>query len=210
MGDSFEAFTGSQVNISGGTVGDSFEARGGMVNIDGGSVGDSFLARFGSEVNISGGSVGDSFAAIRGSVVNVSGGIVGARFDAVDGIVNISGGTVGSGFEAFSSSEVNIFGREFLIDGVELDSSLTSAELDALLLGQSVILDVRDVTLSGLLADGSHFSFDLNSDIESAISPEDDYFHPNATLSVTLAVPEPSYPVFVALVFAMGLARRYR
>jgi hypothetical protein len=43
----------------------------------------------------------------------------------------------------------------------------------------------RDVTLSGLLADGSPFDFELFSQNFSGR----DYFHPDAFLSVTLVVP---------------------
>ena len=49
------AFSGSEVNISGGSVGNSFDAESGsVVNISGGSVGSDFIAESGSVVNISG------------------------------------------------------------------------------------------------------------------------------------------------------------
>ena len=49
VGDSFSAFTGSEVNISGGTVGDSFGSfEDAVVNISGGIVGNASLAATGS------------------------------------------------------------------------------------------------------------------------------------------------------------------
>ena len=87
----------------------------------------------------------------------------------------------------------------FLLDGLELDF---------LELGQAFTILDRDVTLSGLLANGESFSFDLNS----SFSPfgQQDFFAPDATLTVTLAVPEPSSTAFIAIVLAMGFARRRR
>lgn len=161
-----------EVNISGGNVGELFNANpGSIVNISGGNVGALFNANFGSTVNISGGNVGSSFAALS------------------DSTVNISGGTVGDTFTAESGSTVNLFGTSFLIDG---------AELTALVLGEAFTTTERDVTLSGVLADGSAFDFDLNS----AFSDSQDYFDSGATLTVTL-VPEPTS---LALLGLGGLA----
>ena len=56
----------------------------------------------------------------------------------------------------------------------------------------------RDVTLSGLLSDGTPFNFDLNStDIRGK-----DFFDPHATLTVTL-VPEPA--TLQLLIVAVGI-----
>lgn len=195
VGDYFRAFTDSVVNISGGTVGDEFDARqGSLINISGGTVGDNFQASRDSVVNISGGAIGDHFSS-TGRAVNISGGTVGELFNAFSDEVNISGGTVGFRFSASSSTEVNItggvigggflalidstvniVGSEFFIDGVELDT---------LQVGQVMTIFDRDVTLSGLLADGEPFSFDLNS----GNSFPDDHFSPNATLTVRLVSP---------------------
>ena len=197
LGDSARAVD-SEVNISGGTVGDDFLALfGAEVNISGGILGDNFIA-VNSELNISGGTIGDNLAAFS-SVLNISGGTVGSEL-AVGGEVNISGGTVGDNFRLGSGSEVNILGSEFFIDGLELET---------LLLGESFTVTDRDVTLSGLLADGEQFSFDLNS-----LDPLDvgDFFSSGATLTVTLTspVPEPSSAALIGLVVAMGFSRRRR
>lgn len=60
-GSRFEAGSGSEVNVSGGTVSGSFQASGSEVNISGGSFGDFFWAYPGSYVSISGGTMGENF-----------------------------------------------------------------------------------------------------------------------------------------------------
>ena len=175
VGRSFFAGFNSEVNISGGSVEDLFTAfSGSEVNISGGTLGNFFDAFSGSQVNISGGTVGDFFDAFSGSQVNISGGTVGDFFDANSGSeVNISGGTVGDFFDANSGSEVNILGSAFSING---------EPLNMLQAGQPFTITGRDVTLSGVLADGEPFSFDLNSTPYS----DQDFFSPDATLTVTL------------------------
>lgn len=112
VGNSFEANSGSEINISGGLVGSLFSANSGSeVNVSGGFVDGQFVAESGSVVNISGGSVSSFFDANSGSEINISGGLVGNFFDANSGSeVNISGGTVAGFFEANSGSVVNISG----------------------------------------------------------------------------------------------------
>ena len=67
-----------------------------------------------------------------------------------------------------------------MLGGVPLDDSLVT--------GEALTIDDRDVLLSGLLADGSPFSFILASDF-SILS---DSFAPSATLTVTLGAPVPA------------------
>jgi len=179
VGAIFDAFDGSVVNISGGEVGTRFEAfEGSVVNISGGAVGDRFDALSGSVVNISGGVVDGYFQAIGDSVVNISGGVVGDEFDACSGsVVNISGGSIGDDFVASNSSTVSLFGTQFVLDALDITASLT--------LNVPLTIIDRDVTLSGLLANGSPFSFDLNSTVAASA----DYFDPGATLTVTLILP---------------------
>ena len=171
IGEFFTANSGSEVNISGGAVGSFFLARSGSeVNISGGTV----LSIYSSgTVNVSGGTISSSFEAFDGSVLNISGGTVGSGLTALSNSeVNISGGTVGSNIEAFAESElnisggtvgnivaleasvVNIVGNEFFVEG---------AELETLLPGEPFAITDQNVTLSGLLADGEPFSFDLDT-----------------------------------------------
>ena len=157
--------SGTQINVGPeGALGDSFEADFGTeVNILGGSVGDNFQASAGSEVNIIGGSVGVDFSLNRDRVVCIL---------PCPAFVNISGGTVGDRFHVFENSVVNLFGSEFALDGVPLND---------LVLGEAFTIIDRDVTLSGLLEDGSAFSFDLNSDFDAS----EDTFESGAILTVT-------------------------
>ena len=202
VGFNSNARSGSEFNISGGSVGNVFDAFGGSeFNISGGSVGNFFNAFGGSEINISGGSVGFSFDAFDDSEVNISGGTVDGFFDARGGsVVNISGGSAGDVFDAFLGSEVNLFGSDFILDGVLLDD---------LVFGEAFTILDRDVTLSGLLADGSAFSFDLNSG--PVFGQNVDIFSTGATLTVTsTSVPEPSSVVILLLGCGLAGMRRVR
>lgn len=193
VGSGFAAYNGSTVNITGGSLaGLSFAGSSTAVNIAGGSVGGVYAGNL-STANITGGTFGAFEAA--GSTVNISGGTFGNDFVAsFSSTTNISGGTFAEDFAAFLSSRVNLFGTSFVLDGVEMTD---------LVLGEAFTVGVRDVTLSGVLADGSAFSFDLNS---SSISGGD-WFEFGATLTVTL-VPTPG----AAGVLAIGglLAGRRR
>jgi len=154
-------------------------------------------------VNIGSGTIGIGFDAFDGSVVNISGGFVGSNFNANPGSeINISGGNIGDFFDAFAGSEVNLFGSDFFLNDVSLSDILTFNE-------PFTILDRGDdLVLAGLLADGSPFSFDLNFFEVSG----DDFFDPNATLTVTLvsAIPEPSSAVLLGLDGLVLLGRRRR
>ena len=82
-------------------------------------------------------------------------GSVGPSVDAFAGsTVNISGGEFGIAFGAFTGSEVNLIGTEFLLNGAPLDLPET---------GVAFPVAAPGATLSGTLADGSFFSFDLNA-----------------------------------------------
>ena len=191
---SIVAFSGSTVNISGGTIGGSLGASGSTVNIFGGSVGARSTAASGSSVNIFDGDVGRRFVAKSGGTVNISGGRIGDLFEAKNGgIVNITGGEFGDFFKALSGSEINLFGTEFLLDGIDITSSLT--------MNVPLMINDRNVTLSGVLHDGSPFSFDLNS----RSLRRGGFFDVRATLTVTL-VPEPTSEV---LVIVCGLVLTY-
>ncbi|MCH8840046.1 MAG: hypothetical protein IH831_05090, partial [Planctomycetes bacterium] len=164
----------SVASISGGAV-DSVNAFGGVVNISGGTVGNNSGTDLDSVVNISGGTVGERFGVNGESVVNISGGTVGKEFRVFGGnVVNISGGTVGEEFFASSGSKVNLFGTVFFLNGVNIT--------DWLFPNVPVRINDRDVALSGLLADGSPFIFDLNStDV-----PFEDFFDLAARLTINL------------------------
>ena len=166
------AVVDATLNVEGGIMGNEGEAFNSLVNISNGTVGQDWSVHD-SEMNISGGAVGDFLRASKNSVINISGGTVGDSFRVFNGNVVISGGSVGNSFNAFDGSEVNILGTEFFIDGLELD---------ALQPREAFTIPNRNVTLSGTLADGEQFSFDLNSTEQIGF----DFFDPDATITVTL------------------------
>ena len=157
----------------GGVLRDNFAVVGATLNVDGGIVGN-IAEAFDSVVNISAGTIGYVFRAYN-SELNISGGTIGDAFNARSSVLNISGGTLESPFRAFDS-EVNITGTEFFIDGLGLDN---------LQPGEAFTVTNRDVTLSGLLADGEPFSIDLNSATQAGM----DFFDPGTTITVTLDAP---------------------
>jgi hypothetical protein len=204
IGTDFNAFDGSEVNISGGAVGSGLRARrGSVVSISGGSVGAELIADEGSQVNISGGVIGNGLSAQPGSQVNISGGSIGTGLIAFNGSeLNISGGRFGgreySDYYARSGSTVNLFGRQFLINGVPVEG---------LSPGQPLVFTERNGTLSGILADGSPFSFLLASSIPGPRPTPRGIF---GTLTLTL-VPEPSTAFQLApIAFAVPLWIRAR
>jgi hypothetical protein len=113
--------------------------------------------------------------------VNISGGSVGADFTASGvSVINISGGSIGASFGAESSSKINLFGTKFLLGSSDITSTLV--------LNTPTTITQRNILLSGFLADGSPFDFDLRS----TTSLTQDYFSPSAVLTVTLVIPEPN------------------
>lgn len=141
----------------------------------------------------------ESLFVTPGSVINISGGTVNSLIALDRSVTNISGGVIDEGLDAESGSEVNLFGTEFLIDVVPLEG---------LLLGVPMVVADRDMgvpgrlALSGTLADGTPFDFTLDGDFRRF---QDDFFSPNATLTVTL-VPEPA--AFSLSLFVLTAARR--
>ena len=118
---------------------------------------------------------------------------------------NISGGDLGTVF-GLNDSEINLFGSDFFLNDLSLDETL--------LLDEAFTIFDRDddLILSGLLADGSPFSFNLRTGdpFADGFDLSDDFFDPNATLTVTLvsAVPEPSSLVLLGLSGLVLLGRR--
>jgi hypothetical protein len=196
VGNDLIAFPGSQVNISGGAVGDEFEAwDGSQVTISGGAVGEEFDALSGSHVTITGGTIEEVFSAYSGSQVTITGGSLGRWFRArEDSHVTISGGLIGDEFGAWDGSQVNLVGTEFYVDGVVLTD---------LVVAQPRTITARGVQLTGLLADGSPFRFDLNPSVDDP----GDFVSPDATLTVTL-VPEPSSVLSSALAILLAIGWR--
>lgn len=172
----------SVLNLSGGTVARVSTAGGSgegpFVSITGGNVVGSVAVRDpGTAAHVSGGSV-ETISATNGGRFTILGGTVSEFATSATGsTANIAGGTIGA-LRALTASTLNLFGREFLLDGVPVEG---------LVFGVPTEITDRDVTLSGLLADGTAFSFELHS--ENMAPVEFDWIHPDALLTVTLPLP---------------------
>ena len=191
--ESHLANTEFQLNIFDGgalQIRDGIRKGGGFseVNLRGGTAD---VRQFGPDVvlNMSGGTL--STRRLTGRAI-VSGGLVEDLVAAEGSIVRIVGGLVGDGFQAHGGSNVSLVGTDFEIDGEPIVALIPSVPTE---------ISVRDVELTGMLADNSPFELVLVSDSFSA----------DATLSVTL-VPEPSSytTVFIAAAFIVRLTRKSR
>ena len=179
-GTSFNAEDGSIVNISGGDFGQFFEAHGGsVVDITGGDFANDFDCQPGCLVTISGGSFGTDFNTRFNSNdgdanVTISGGTFAGFFINQGSNTEISGGDFDT-FRNTDSGSVNFTGTEFTVDGVPITD-----------LGTTEIND-RNVTLAGVLADGSAFSFELDTTVPANLEGgSGDFFSSAGSVSVTL------------------------
>lgn len=147
-----------------------------LVVDEGGEVPMGFIAGWGSTVQMNGGTIGDRFEAV-GANVHVSGGSIGSVFVAYSGTtVTMSGGELGSYFGALNGSTVHLFGTEFVLNGVDVTSSLQ--------IGTPLLITKRNVSLDGVLADGSSFDFDLSTTTDA-----DGMFQSGATVLISRVLP---------------------
>jgi len=153
---------GGSLTVTGGQVGgnqsiDEFMiVDGGVLNVAGGLLLKDWFA-LSSQVSVSGGTIGtpsvDAEFYADASQVNISGGHFISSLALIDCASTISGGT-------FTSIDVlrgqmTILGRSFALNGVDFS--------DELLPNQPFLLTDRTGVLSGVLFDGSPFSFELAS-----------------------------------------------
>ncbi len=192
-GVDFSSQIQSLLHVDGGEVDQLYIGNGAQASLKNASIGFANLSE-GSDVSLQevtfdgdlsifqGANVSLSSGLIRGDLsvwgpnatLDMSGGTVQGRVDVAMGYISISGGSFDSTFEADNNSVVNLIGRDFLIDGTPVTGGMA---YDI----PTEVLD-RDVVLSGILADGSAFSFDLNS----ARTPGADFFDPDTTITITL------------------------
>lgn len=165
-----------ELNVAGGMVGSFLKANGGStVNVSGGLIFGTVDVRSGASLNVSGGTV-LGFSGEVDSTVAISGGSI-AVGSATQGVLQISGGTFNN-LDALAGSSIELIGSAFRINDILIPN---------LAPGIPSVVDDRDLTgngsviLTGNLADGTDFSFDLNA----IDNPGNDFFDTNATLSVT-------------------------
>lgn len=155
-----------------------------VINIHGGEIG--HVHAWEGIINVHGGVTNDFLHS--GTIpAEVTGGVIAGDFSIyTPGKARISGGRFEGAFVVYDSTEdnfpavVELTGRQFSIDGVDITPSL--------LPNVPFTIEQRDVNLSGVLADGSEFSFDLNSNSTGRGS---DHVSQFADLTISL-IPEPS------------------
>lgn len=164
------------------------------VNIEAGRGGISAGAS--SLINISGGTL-TGFNAWDGGALNATGGEFFGVFSAGSGgVVNVSGGEWRPLFYLVrAGSSFNLFGREFYLDDKPIDS---------LKPGEPFVIADRFASLTGTLADGSEFGARLDVFGDNFFN----LFSRDATVTVTLIVPEPTTAAL--LLMAVGSACRRR
>ena len=210
IGNNTVITAGTTVNVLGGTIGLGVDLSNGVLNIEsgnvalgatsiatgftnsnnmvqvsGGTVGGFFQLTNSTQLDVSGGQL-ESFGVFSGSSANISGGVV-TRFPDIfsSGVVNISGGDVFS-IRVFTGGEVNFFGTEFFLDNVPID----------LTLNEEFVITDRNVTLSGILQDGSSIETSLNTTFGGFFSANPDGAATGARVTVTLV---PDLPPLVVL-----------
>lgn len=112
-------------------------------------------------------------------VSNLYGGDAGKN-GSISGTVNVYGGIFQDNFLGFDQGTLNIFGRQFSIDGDVVQGLIPGIK--------TPILE-RNVVLSGLLQDGTPFSFSLDLANGGIITPG--FVAPSFTVTATLVVAEP-------------------
>jgi hypothetical protein len=187
---------GGNLAVSGGSIGDSFTTFGGTIAITNGSIGDSFTAN--STIEMSGGSIGSGFR-FKGNVFDMTGGSIGdhATFEALT-LLNLRGGTIGAVLHIDSAGAgdgMHVFGTNFLLNGLPI-AGLSQP-------GDTLYEETRGgALLTGILQDGSPFSFTLNMNYNAG----GDAFGVQA-LQLTF-VPEPSsYVLVIGPIFAIAAGR---
>ena len=175
----------SRLNMSGGSLGDNFQAGDEnsdsedlIVNISGGTVGADFQTFSGTTVNVSGGDIGANFSVGDfGGNVDVTANLAGGDFDSIvvgaGAEANLSGGAFGDRYTGLNGSETNLFGVSFAIDGTPITD---------LIPGTPRTINDRNVVLSGVFLSGEPFAFELN---DSFVAGED-LFSFGSVVNITL------------------------
>jgi hypothetical protein len=180
-------------NINGGTViAGPILSNQGIINITGGAVGSGWVTSGNSVINLSGGSLAAPIS-FQSVTLNQSGGTLASLQQMTGAVWNLSGGTV---LGPVTIQELNITCRTALLDGVPIPGLVPNVP---------TLITQRHVTISGLLADGTPYDFQLNTGFD----PSHDIFPVGATLRVTV-VPEPAATVLAAGLMTLVSRSRLR
>ena len=162
------------VELTGGEVGDDFEVGGVVIGASPDDPTGETVVGSDGRVTVRGGSIGERMVLYQGRTLDFFGGVIGDAIQAREG------------------SRVNIRGSQFFVDGVELTLPANG----------ELLITQRDVTLTGLLADGKPFRFDLHS--QPGLG---DYFSPDASVAVML-IPELRSAVAAAALMLAFVVKR--
>ena len=176
--DNFVAGYGSVVHVQpGGMVGANLEVVGAYMDMTGGSVGERFDAMDGAMVNISGGTIGSDVDIVRatvnvtggmlsygaklksGSTLNVSGGSIGDVTASSGANLNLSNGTIGSA--VVSSSTVSITGGN-ITGNLTFDTGATGTVSGGTITGAVGLNKGCRISISG-----GQFNSTLSPDLQS-------------------------------------------
>lgn len=179
--------SGGDLRVLGGQVQGGLSA-GGKLTVEGGQIGP-IVPSQGSQVFLKGGEMAGTLAPFNGATFTMTGGTWKGNFwFSLGSTLNLSGGTVQNQL-TLGDTILNLTVKSVLLGGVPI-AGLTP--------GVPHVVTQRNTTLSGVLSDGSPFSFNMNT----GFNPDQDSFPTTATVKVTV-VPEPSAAVlalcFVAL-----------
>ena len=184
---------------SGGAVDVSFEAIGGVVNINGGSFEDD-TAFSNTVVNLNDGLLAGDTIAYAGTEFNLLDGTIEELVAETGSQINIRGDLFDfrNQFVANAGSDVDLFATEFSING---------SEVEFLDIDSPLLIDDRDLLLTGVFLDGSEFQYFVSSNNIGAFRVSSD-----ATLQLNLvtAVPEPSSAFLLALGGMLIFGKRRR
>jgi hypothetical protein len=162
--------------VLGGQVQGGLSA-GGKLTVAGGQVGP-IVPSQGSQIFLKGGEIAGTLSPFNGTTFTMTGGTWKGNFwFSVGSTLNLSGGTVQDQL-SLGDTILNLTVRSALVGG---------APIAGIVPGVPQVVTQRDTTLSGVLADGTPFSFDMNS----GFAPDQDSFPTTATVNVTV-VPEPA------------------
>lgn len=178
LGRNFTAGWDSTLHLTGGEIGDNFEAVGATVNVINGTIGEGMDVLFGSMLNMSGGKIGRELEVHRGGVAKISGGELDKVAVRAGGELHLTGGEIGTVLDRGTiyleaESELHITGRNFLIDG---------QRIDGLEPGDSVVFDwetltsnSRSLSLEAALLYGSPLKVDLEKSAYYSASSWQDF-----------------------------------
>lgn len=197
IGSKVDMYSGSLFTLEDGTVGDGLRAHNSTVHVNGGALGNQALITSGGTLNLADGSVGTDLTLSMGATLNMTGGSIGTHFFIVGASAHLNGGSIEAGMFVMPGSAIEVLGTSFVLDGIDLTPGLV--------MGESFVITSRDVTLSGLFADGTPFSFELNTTPDFTR----DYFHPDAVVTIT-HVPEPATLLLLGFGMCAATWRRAR